>query len=89
MREQLIPRFKAAGITRCEFGYDGCWRDNGLTFAHMRKRRNLREGELEKVALACMSCHNKLELMPENIMTLAVLKVIQERICQPASIGVT
>lgn len=89
MREKLKVVFEAAGITRCEFNYDGCWHDNGLTFAHIRKRRNLHEGELEKVALACMPCHNKLELLPEGLMTRQVLVAIESRPCQPAVIGVT
>lgn len=83
VREQLKPRFEAVGLTRCEFRYEGCWRDNGLSFAHIRKRRNLQAGELEKVALACIPCHNKLELMPEPLMTQTVCDVIGRRICQP------
>jgi hypothetical protein len=83
LREQLKPRFEAVRITECEFNYTGCWHDNGLTFAHLRKRRNLQHGELGKVALACVSCHSKLELMPEPLMTVTVLQVINRRICQP------
>lgn len=88
MREQLKPRFEAVGITRCEFRYDGCWRDNGLSFAHTKKRRNLRDGELEIVALACIPCHNKIELLKEEVMTKVVLEVIAQRICQPARVSV-
>lgn len=82
-RERLKPRFEAVGITKCEFRFEGCWRDNGLTFAHIRKRRNLLPGELEKVALACIPCHDKLELMPEPVMCQTVCDVIARRICQP------
>jgi hypothetical protein len=83
VRAQLKPRFKRAGITRCEFRFEGCWRDNSLGFAHPRKRRNLRPGELEVVALACGPCHDKLELMPEPVMYLAVTSVITKRRIQP------
>lgn len=89
MREQLKPRFEAAGITRCEFRYEGCWRDNGLSFAHTKKRRNLRDGELEVVALACIPCHNRLELLEEAVMCQKVLEAIQNRICQPSRVRVT
>ena len=82
-RAKLKPRFEAIGLTHCEFDYEGCWRNNGLSFAHAKKRRNLRPGELEVVALACANCHNLLELMREPQMTQAVMNVIAKRICQP------
>jgi hypothetical protein len=89
VREQLKPRFEAVGITRCEFNFNGCWRNNALGFAHLRKRRNLREGELKVVALACNSCHDILEAMSEAEMTVTVLAVIQQRILQPDLTDVT
>jgi len=88
VREQLKPRFEAAGITRCEFRYQGCWRDNALSFAHMRKRRNLMPNELKVVALACIPCHDKLELMPEPLMAQTVADVIRQRILQPDLTGI-
>ena len=83
VRAQLKPRFARARITRCEFRFTGCWRDNSLGFAHLRKRRNLKPGELETVALACGPCHDKLELMPEPVMYLAIAGVIARRAVQP------
>ncbi len=83
IRAKLKPRFEAAGITRCEFGYDGCWRFNGLSFAHFDKRRFLSTQELEIAALACASCHPKLEILPRKVMKAIVLRVIANRICQP------
>jgi hypothetical protein len=71
IREQLKPRF------------EGCWRDNGLSFAHVDKRRFLSEKELREPALACIPCHNKLELMPRDQMRATVEKVIANRVMQP------
>jgi hypothetical protein len=83
-RAILKPRFERAGITSCEFRYQGCWRGNALGFAHVDKRRFLAPGELEKVALACCVCHNKLDNeMTRNEMRREVERVIANRICQP------
>lgn len=82
-RRELKVAFEAAGITRCEFGYSGCWRDNGLSFAHVDKRGHLRPGEIYAVALACAVCHDILEKMPRLVMRVAVEDVIRKRICQP------
>ena len=83
LRAKLKIRFAAIHLITCEFRYEGCWKYNGLTFAHIKKRRNLRPEELEIVALACLNCHNILELMPEKKMTEAIMAVIKKRICQP------
>jgi len=83
VKAELKPRFEAAGITQCEFGYKDCWRDNGLSFAHVDKRLNLEEGELYKVALACAPCHNKLEHLPRMVMRRRVLEAIAKRARQP------
>lgn len=78
-RAKLKKQFEAAGITRCEFGYNGCWRDNGLSFAHIDKRRYLRPNELYIVALACIVCHNELERMPRRVMRETIMAVITKR----------
>jgi hypothetical protein len=88
VRERLKPRFEAVGIIRCEFRYQGCWHNNALSFAHMRKRRNLAPNELKIVALACIPCHDKLELMPESLMAQTVSDVIQRRVLQPDLTGI-
>lgn len=83
VRAKLKPLFQRAGITTCEFRFQGCWHDTALGFAHLRKRRNLLPGELETVALACGPCHDKLEKMPESMMYMAVAGIIKNRHIQP------
>jgi hypothetical protein len=84
IRAKIKPKFEAAGITRCEFKYSGCFGGVMLSFAHGKKRRNLTVEELEKlVALACINCHTILELKPEEEMEKAVREVIKKRTCQP------
>lgn len=76
-RSGLKPRFEAAGITTCELRYPGCWFNNGLGFAHAKKRRKLSEEDLEVVILACNPCHDKIEYSPN--MEETVMKVIENR----------
>ena len=77
-RAQLKPRFLIAGITTCELKYDGCWRDNALSFCHSRKRRNITTQEqLEEVILGCTPCHDRLEVNPE--MERIVKEIINAR----------
>lgn len=82
-RAKLKIRFERVGITRCEFGYNGCWHNNGLSFAHTDKRRFLKGDQLDVVALACASCHPVLEIMQREKMRAEVERVIANRICQP------
>ena len=72
-------RFQRAGITTCEIRGYGCWYDNGLGFAHAKKRRNLGPGELSVVALACCVCHDRIEILPEQEMAAIVMRVIDSR----------
>ncbi len=83
IRRELKIRFEAAGITTCEFRYDGCWHNDGLGFAHADKRRYLTPVQLQVAALACAVCHDILERMPREEMRAAVMTVIANRICQP------
>ena len=83
IRERIKPLFELVGITRCEFRFEGCLGGIFLSFAHVDKRRFLKPGELERPALACQSCHNKLDLMPREKMRATVEKVIAERAMQP------
>jgi len=88
LKPKLKRAFEAAGITRCEFQYDGCWNDNALSFAHVDKRRYLKPDEITVVALACIfNCHAILERMPREQMRAAVENVIEKRICQPAPVS--
>jgi len=83
IRADLKPLFEAVGITWCEFRYTGCWRDNGLSFAHTDKRRFLKGDQLYVVALACANCHPMLEILKREEMKERVLEVITRRACQP------
>ena len=87
LRAKLKQGFQAAGITSCEFQYDGCWHNNGLSFAHVDKRRFLKPHELTVVALACVVCHPILERMPREQMRVAIENVIEKRICQLAPVS--
>src|SRR5687768_6910583 len=65
-RAALVQRFQAAGITTCELRYEGCWRNNALSFAHSKKRRYITSQEdLEAVCLCCLNCHGKIEFRPD------------------------
>ncbi len=65
-RKVLVARFAAVGITQCELGYDGCWKNNTLTFAHSKKRRYIEsDEELREVCLCCQSCHARIEFNPD------------------------
>ena len=79
-RAKLKLKFAEWGVTTCEVRFQGCWRDNGLSFAHAKKRRNLRQGELSEVVLACAPCHTELELLPEAEMTKIVRRIIKNRL---------
>ncbi len=79
-RAKLKVAFERAGITTCEAQGLGCWRDNGLGFAHTLKRRNATTPEqLREVVLACNHCHDALELLPEHLMAVAIRGIIAAR----------
>ena|SRR5215475_12207203 len=82
IRRILKIRFEGVGLTYCEVGYKGCWRDNGLSFAHYDKRRFLNEEQLYIAVLACANCHPLLERLPRHEMTRRVLDIIRKRTCQ-------
>lgn len=80
VRADLKKRFAAAGITECELKRPGCWRNNGLGFAHSLKRRNITNPEnLREVVLACNVCHDQIEALPELDMMGVVVTVIRAR----------
>jgi|SRR3990167_1121845 len=76
-RAKLKDKFEDMGITYCELNYPGCLVNNFLGFAHAKKRRYLKEDELEEVILVCVNCHTKLEYSPE--MEKEVKRVILGR----------
>lgn len=88
VRGLMKVEFQRAGITVCELQEPGCWRDNGLGFAHSRKRRNIPRGSrlLEECVLACNACHDILEGRSETMMEVWVLRVIQDRRTPVASV---
>ena len=68
------------GIERCELRFEGCTGTENLTWAHGRKRRHLKEGELETFAVvACASCHWKAEKRGEPVMTPIIERCIAGR----------
>lgn len=84
VRRQLKKRFMAAGIIECEIGFAQCWRDNGLSFAHGKKRRELIGDELKTlVVLACAPCHTAIEGMDREYMLHRIMGIIANRERQP------
>lgn len=80
IRAGLKQEFYAAGITTCELGFTGCFRDNYLGFAHSLKRRNANTPELmREVILTCGPCHDILESMGEEKMSGKVRETIKKR----------
>ena len=79
-RLALRKRFQKAGIDYCELHYAGCWVNNNLSFAHSMKRRKIRtQEELEEVIVACVPCHQILEVKPPEEMLRIVRETIKER----------
>lgn len=84
MRKTLIPKFARAGITICEARGPGCWRDNGLTFAHRFKRRFITtQEELAACALLCIVCHAAVERLSHYAMRVEIDRIIAARAQQP------
>jgi hypothetical protein len=79
-RRYLKSRFLEWGITRCEWPWPhACWHDNGLSFAHSKKRLNMKGDEIYEVALLCPVAHNLVESLPEREMTKMIRKIIKTR----------
>ncbi len=79
IRAKLKKGFEAKGITTCEIRYKDCWVNNGLSFAHLDKRRYLTEEQLYEVVLACVLCHDQVEYLPKGQMREILQKVIDQR----------
>jgi hypothetical protein len=79
-RRELKVKYAAMGITSCELRYEGCKRDDWLSFAHGRKRRKLEGDELSTLTiLACTPCHAKIEFLPADEMLRIIESVITNR----------
>lgn len=76
-RKELKVEFEKLGITTCEIRFTHCWFNNALSFAHTRKRRNVRD--LKRVVLACVPCHSIIEAWPEEKMEEFLEKIIESR----------
>lgn len=75
LRRILKREFAAKGVTRCEM----CGTDNYLSFAHAQKRRKLNEAGLRVVALLCLRCHDRIEVLPAAEMETEVTTLITKR----------
>jgi hypothetical protein len=80
IRRKLKLEFLRRGITECELKYEGCWKDNALSFAHLDKRQHLKGDELKEVVLACTPCHQKVEYIGREKMREVLTKVINSRL---------
>lgn len=79
-RKELKAECVRLGITQCEIRKIGCQRDMFLTFAHSRKRRNITTPEqLREACLCCVTCHNEIELFPEQEMGDEVRRALASR----------
>lgn len=76
-RAEVKQDFYSRGITECEIGFECCWRNNALSFAHTRKRRNV--VALKRVVLACVPCHQVVERWPEDRMQEYLEDIISRR----------
>ena len=65
-RKKLVVLYKSKRITKCEVGFEGCWKNNALGFAHRHKRSFYLDcpellGSFEQTILACNPCHDRIE----------------------------
>jgi len=73
-RKKLLSLYLHKGITRCEAGpillrlkgFNGCWKNNALNFAHRHKRHFYLDcpellGSFNQTILACNPCHDYFE----------------------------
>jgi hypothetical protein len=65
-KKKLKIIYAAFGITSCEVGLDGCWKNNHLTYAHRYKRSNPKtQHTFSQTLLCCLPCHMKIEYNKE------------------------
>ncbi len=80
LRVEMKAAYMRAGIATCEYRSGGCWRDDGLGFAHSLKRRNIKtDAEKKETILACNYCHEMIESMSEEWMNRTVKRIISQR----------
>jgi hypothetical protein len=79
-RAELKKQFLHWGVISCEFPFPHhCWRTEGLSFAHSKKRRNIVGDELMEVALLCPIAHEAVERLPEKEMCEIIRNIIKHR----------
>ena len=80
-RASLKVKFYAMGITSCEGSIipHECWHDNGLSFAHSKKRADIKNHELYEVALLCPNAHAYAEALPKKEMCELIRQIIANR----------
>ncbi len=79
--KELLADWQSKGINSCEFNYDGCMQTFGQALAHSKKRRFITTKEdYEEVGLACIKCHEKLDLvLSHEEMEAEVKRIIESR----------
>ncbi len=81
-RNELKKIFEEHGITTCEAMLPPCWYDNALSFAHDAKRRKLTPEETvdpHRVALLCIPCHSRIEVLPAEEMEAFIQEIVSKR----------
>lgn len=67
------------GITFCEIKFTGCLGSFMLQRCHSKKRRNIKGDEIKEAIYGCHSCHEIIELWPEERMTAFVRERLATR----------
>jgi hypothetical protein len=81
---EMKLEYAAVGITECEIKFPKiCWRNNALSFAHLKKRRKLSKEDIKKTVLACIPCHDTVEIWPAEEMEQFLQDIINKRKVQP------
>jgi hypothetical protein len=78
-RRKLKKEYEKRGIVLCELRFDGCYRNNMLSFAHRYKRGDPRcEHTFKGTVLACIPCHQVIEYNKE--LTEEVFKKLRDSV---------
>lgn len=79
-RKAMNAELNKLGITHCEIRLPGCWNRSGLTWAHATKSRFIiTDEDWLRAARACISCHQKIEVMKHAEMAAYVDGAIAAR----------
>lgn len=97
IRPKVKEAFREVNILSCEVIHpetlrklDCCKGQWTSAFAHVDKKRHLKEGEIEKVILACQPCHDVIEYFCDKNFGMTMREyvewVISMRRVQPRSV---